>query len=247
MNDQSPIAGIGHNGPPAPYFPPELEAKATDFLVTSGLWLDIKDIESEEQAQRAADFVSGAKAVWTLFDNERVKQKEPHDLAADAVQKKFKPVLDKIKDARECVVRMQTRWTQKERDRKAEEQRQAAAAAREAALEAERLAAQAASRNDISGIVDAQAAQKEADKALKRAEKHVSVKVASATGGGRSMSLRTTWFADVVNISVAFLTYRNHPEVKALLERLATADVRSQAGAKTAPQGFTLRKEEKAA
>lgn len=247
MKDESELPGIGHNNPPGPYVPDGLMAKLADFMDAAGAWLDLKEIDSEERAARATDFVRGAREVHDEIDMERKRQKRPHDEAGAAVQKMFTPLMERVKTAQERVARMQAGWLAAERDRKLEQQRRAQAEARAKAEEAARLAAQAEARNDIAGIVDAEAAKAAAEKAEREAARVQTAKAGSATGGGRAMALRTTWFAEVANISVAFLRYRDHPEVKATLERLATAEVRSQTGEKTALPGFTLRKEEKAA
>jgi hypothetical protein len=247
MNDQSTLPPRNHNNPPGPFVPDDLMAKMADFTDAAGAWLDLAQIDSEERAQRATDFVRGAREVHDMIDIERKRQKRPHDDAAAAVQAMFTPLMTRVKMAQDRVAKMQANWLTAERDRKLAEQRKAAAEARARAEEAARQAAAAEARNDIAGIVDAEAARAAAEKAEREAARVQTAKAGSATGGGRAMALRTTWFAEVANISVAFLRYRDHPEVRATLERLATAEVRSQTGEKTALPGFTFRKEEKAA
>lgn len=249
MNDMT-HAGIGHNGPPAasiPAVPAEMLEKVQNFSVTAGEWLDLKEIDNEARAVRCTDFLSGAKGLLSLIDDERKRQKKPHDDAAKAVQDAFRKSIDTVDFAIKRVGLIQTAWLKVEKARAEERKRQEKRDADEKARQADRAAREAEARNDVAGIAAAQAAQKDAAKEVKAAAAPVKAQAGSATGAGRTISLRTTWFADVQNINHAFVAYREHPEVRALLERLATADVRSQGGEKTAPQGFTLRKEEKAA
>lgn len=246
MNDMTP-PGIGHNKPPGPYVPPELLAKVEDFSVTSGAWLDIKQIADASQAEKCTDFLGGAKALFKMVDDARKEQKKPHDDAAKAVQDVFRKPLDTIDFAIKRVGQLQTAWLKAERDREDARKREEQAAARRAQAEADRLAREAEARNDVAGMADAEAARKAAEKAAKAAEKPVSARAGSATGGARTISLRRTYRCEVENINHAFIAYRDRPEVRELLERLASADVRAQQGEKAAPQGFKIIIEETAA
>lgn len=246
MNDMT-IAGMGHNHPPGPHIPEALLGKVQDHTDAAGAWLDMREITSDEMSEKATDFMSGARGVWSELEAERKAQKKPYDDAGKAVQDLFTPLQAKVKTAGEKVGAMQTRWLKVKRDREEAARIQREAEARAAQQEADRLAREAEARNDISGMIDAEAAVREAAKEVKAAATPVKAQAGSATGAGRTVSLRTYWFADVENINHAFVAFRDHPEVRELLERLATAAVRAQQGEKVAPQGFKLRKEEKAA
>lgn len=245
MNDMMP--GLGHNQPPGPAVPPELLAKVSDFGATAGLWLDLKQISDAEQAEKCTDFLGGAKALWNQIDAARKEQKRPHDDAARAVQDVFRKPLDTIDFAIKRVGQLQTLWLKAEKTREQERKRQDQIAARKAQEDADRLAREAEARNDVAGIAEAEAARKEADRAAKAAEKSTTSRAGSATGGARTVALRTTYRCEVEHRGPALAHFRDHPEVIALIERLASAEVRTQQGEKTAPQGFRLIKEEKAA
>ena len=247
MNDMFSPAGMGHNNPPGPFVPEDLLAKVADFSEAAGIWLDLRDIEDNDQAERCTDFLGGAKALFKLIDDARKEQKKPHDDAAKAVQDVFRKPLETVDFAVKRVGQLQTRWLQAERAREAARKIEEQAAARKALAEAERIAAAADARNDVAGMIEAEAARKEAAKAAKAAEKPATARAGSATGAGRTISLRTTYRCEVENINHAFVALRDHPEVKEVLERLATAAVRAQQGDKVAPNGFKLIKEEKAA
>lgn len=250
MNDMTPPpAGIGHNTPP-PYdldaFA-EVQRKVDDFALTAGEWADLGKIDTEERAEKATDFIAGARAVYKEVDAARKAAKAPHDEAGKAVQAAFLPLLKVVERAADTVKTMQTAWLKsvkeaEEAARRAEQER-----IRQEREEAERLAAEAAARNDIAGQVAAEEAMSAAEPAEKAAAKPATSRAGSATGGGRTMALRTTWRCEVENRGPALSYYRDHPEVIALIERLASAEVRAQTGEKSAPQGFRLIKEEKAA
>ena len=247
MNDLSPIPPIGHNNPPGPFLPEPLQAQLADFIDAAGVWADLKTLDSQEQADKASDFVAGATKLEKALDAERTAQKRPHDDAAKAVQAFFAPELRKVELAKGAVKKLVAdhlaRVAAEERKAKAEAEARAAAEAAAAA----KAKAEAEARNDIAGIVAAEEAEKEAAKAQKAAAKPVTARAESATGAGRTMSLRTTYSCEVENAGPALSYYRSHPEVIALIERLATAEVRGQKGEKVAPQGFRLVKTETAA
>lgn len=187
------------------------------------------------------------KTLFKMVDDARKEQKRPYDEAAKAVQDVFRKPLETLDFAIKRVGQLQTRWLQSEKAREKDRKRQEQLAARKAQEDADRLAREAEARNDVAGIAEAEAARKEADKAAKAAEKPASVRAGSATGGARTVSLRTTYRCEVEHRGPALAHFRDHPEVIALIERLASAEVRAQQGEKIAPQGFKLIKEEKAA
>lgn len=237
-----------HNNPPGPVVPATLIAKVQDHTDAAGAWLDLKAIESKEQAEKATDFVAGARKVWKELEAERKTQKKPHDDAGQAVQDLFTPLLAKIDTSAKKVLALQSEWLKAEKKREDDERKEREATAQRIADEAAQRAREAEARNDISGMIDAEAESKAAAKAVKAASAPVKAQSGSATGGGRTVSLRTTYYCVVEKRGPALAHYRDHPEVTALIERLATADVRAQPkDQKTAPPGFRLVKEEKAA
>lgn len=243
------IAAIGHNNPPI--VPEEITAKAKDFNDAAKAWLDLKVIDSQERAEKATDFIDGARKTFKMIDTARKDAKKPHDDAGKAVQDAFNPLLEAITRAADGVKAMTAVWLKKENDRVAAEKAEAAKKAAAEKAEADRLAAEAAASNDIAAQVEAEAAQKAAEAAQKAAQKAASkvekVGAASSTGAGRKVSLRKHYTCTVDKIGPALSYYREHPDVVALIERLATAEVRGQDGEKVAPQGFKLHVEEKAA
>lgn len=249
MEDPNPRAVIGANNPPP--FDAEahgaLAQRVNDFILAAGDWMDLGEIETEEQSQKLTDFVAGARKTFSAVEDARKAAKKPHDDAGAAVQAAFAPLAEKIKRAADRAKLMQSRYLAKKQAEEAERKRRELAEAEERRKDAELAAAQAATRNDIDGEVEAEAALKAAQKDIKAASRATKTTAQSATGGGRTMSLRTIYSAQIENINHAFVTYRDHPEVAELLIRLANAEIRSQAGEKAAPKGFTLKEEKKAA
>lgn len=229
MTDQNTRAVIGDNRPP-PFDPDEFDkfqTKVSDFLDAAGDWLDLKEVETEEQSEKLTDFVSGARAVFRGVDDARKAAKKPHDDAGKEVQAAFTPLLDKLERAVKKVKALQTAYLTKKDEAHRREQARLAAEAEVKRKAAEKMAAAAAARNDINAEVDAEEAMKEADRLAKEATRITNAKVGSATGGGRSMALRTLKEVEITNINVLFMHFRNHPDVAETLRRLAQAEVRS--------------------
>ena len=230
MNDMSPPK-MGGNNPP-PYDPAEVEklnAEGVQFLEAAAKWIENGDLTSEEDAQRLNDFMAGVKKRQKIADEARKAAKKPHDDAGKAVQAAYVPIIEKMKKASDKVGPLLSKWlNKKEAERQAEVKRQQEAAkfARE---EAERKAKEAAARNDISGEIDAEAAQKAADDAAKEAARLAKAKsnVSSATGGGRTASLRTFIDVEVTNARVLFMRYADHPDLLECLRNLAAREART--------------------
>jgi polyhydroxyalkanoate synthesis regulator phasin len=242
-------ATIGHNRPP-PYDPAKIEAlreRVNAFAEAAGQWLDLGKITDEESAALLNDFINGSRKLAAEIDKERKAQKEPHRRRAEVVDAAFSTLTEPVE---KIVARLKPIMTgylaEKQRQIDAEKE----AARREAARLAEEAriaAAQAAARNDVVGEAEAERLQAEAAKAQKAAEKPVSANVRSGTGGGRTMALRANRYAVVDDINLAFVTFRRHPDLTELLNRLATAQVRAAGWDGTVPPGFRVEKEETAA
>ena len=230
--DLNPRAMIGDNNPP-PYRESVVEqhnAKAVEFLDAAGDWLDLKEIQSAEQAAELNDFIAGVKARIKETDADRKSDKAPFDEAGKAVQAAYAPIIDKLKKAVERVAPMQTAWLRKlDAQRKAEAEAKAEAA-RKAQEEAARQAAQAASRNDLAGEAEAAAAAKRAEEMQKEAERAAKARAqaGSASGGARTASLRRFVHARLVNERAAFMHFQGHPDLVECLTRLANAEVRAK-------------------
>ncbi|MBS8227134.1 hypothetical protein [Vannielia litorea] len=222
-------AGIGHNNPP-PYDPEALsehKSKADEFLAVTQQWLGLEKIETEEHAAQVTDQLDGLRGLYKKVDGARKAAKKPHDDAGKAVQAAYSPILTKLQRAADALKPKLGAYVEAKARREAEAKRKAEDEARREAAAAERALREAEASGDISAQVEAEEKAKAAEKAAKEAQKAPDTRVRSASGAGRTMSMRTVKEVEVVNINVLFLHYRDHPEVKALLQRLATADVRA--------------------
>ena len=201
-------AGIGHNNPP-PYDPEALsehKSKADEFLAVTQQWLGLEKIETEEHAAQVTDQLDGLRGLYKKVDGARKAAKKPHDDAGKAVQAAYSPILTKLQRAADALKPKLGAYVEAKARREAEAKRKAEDEARREAAAAERALREAEASGDISAQVEAEEKAKAAEKAAKEAQKAPDTRV---------------------NINVLFLHYRDHPEVKALLQRLATADVRA--------------------
>ena len=252
-DDPTPVAqdappAMGHNKPPAfdQAAVDALTKKVTDFTDAAGAGKELKEIDSEAMAGKLADYITGARKVHKDVDEARKVAKKPHDDAGKSVQAAFLPLLDKLKKSADDTKKLQTAWLVKQEKIAQDKRRKEEAEAKAKLEEAQKQAAAAEARNDISGEVDAGKAIKDAANAVKRAAAPVKVGAASASGGGRKIALRTVRSAEVTNVFQAFNHYKDHPELIALLERLATAELRSAGDDFNVP-GFNVKEEKKAA
>lgn len=231
MLDDPRTAIGGNQGPP---FDPDqvekLAAEGVQFIDAAGKWLDKKKLTTEDDAGRLNDFITGLKKRRKAVDQARADAKKPHDDAAKAVQAAFKPVLDQFDLAVKKVQPMLTAFLQEQDDKRKAEARRQAEEARKAQEEADRLAAQAASRNDVAGEAEAEEARKRAADQAKEAARAEAQRsnVRSATGGGRTASLRTYYRAEVTNPRVAFMDMQNEPEVLECLRQVAERRARAK-------------------
>lgn len=231
MNDLPPST---HNNPPEPLPYDEtvladIRARAKQFSATAGDWLDAGKIPDEEQAQLAADFITGLRKLKKEAEAAQKAAKAPWAAKADIAYAAYKPSIEALQRGIDKVAKLQADYL---REKQAELDRQKAAERAEAqrkTAEAEAALAAATARNDVMGQTEAEAALKAAEKETKVAAKDVRATVASATGGGRAMGLRQTRCAVVRNINALFLHYRDAPEVLACLETLANRDYRAAA------------------
>lgn len=229
---ENPRAVLGSNqGPP---FDQEqvdkLDSEGVKFLDVAGKWLDKKKLDTEDDASRLGDFITGIKKRRKAIDQARADAKKPHDDAGKAVQAAFLPILGKLDLAVKRVQPLLSDYlAEKERREKAEAKRKADEA-RAAQEEADRLAAQAAARNDISGEAEAEEARKRAAEQAKEAERAAKQRtnVRSATGGGRTVSYRTYWIATIKNARIAFMEMQEEPEVLEALRKVAERRARAK-------------------
>jgi len=222
------MAGLGHNKPPLvdPDLLDQTDARIAEFADKAKEWLDLGEITSQEQSANLTDFITGARGVFKVVDKARADAKKPHDEASKAVQALFAGKLSTIERIVDRVKPLQAAWLAKENARIEAEQAEKRRLAEAARLEAEAKASIAAAHGDIAGEIAAEEAAKEAAKLQKAAEKPLKANAGSASGAGRTMSLRKTRVAEIDNIRLAFMQFWDRTEVAEVLTRLANAELR---------------------
>ena len=230
MDTLNPSPAMGDNFPPAPtpFVPTDLLESVDAYMQASTLIRsEAFPIRSDENAERLTDHIGGLRGLKTKVDNERKRQKKPHDDAGKAVQEVFTPVLTRLEKALDAMLLGQTealRWTEENaRKAKAKEEAQARAAREEA----DRLALEAAASGDLDAESRAEEAQAAAAEMQAKADAPVKVSAGSATGSGRTIALVEVKSADIKNLRLLFLHFIDAPEVRDVLQRLANAALRS--------------------
>lgn len=239
---------IGHNRPP--HFDPEevagYKARVADFADAAGEWLDLEKIETEEQASKLNDYITGARQLAKEIEEARKAAKQPHLDAGSAVDNAYKPLTNPLEKAVAKVKALLTAFALAKAEREEKARLEAIRKAREEHEAAEKAAREAASRNDVMGESEAEARLKEAEKAAKKAETaRPTGQIASATGGGRTAALRPYYDARVIGVKQAVLwAIETHPaDVMDLLTRLANAEKRHDKTVEIPGIVFDVRKE----
>lgn len=215
--------------------PPPFDAEAvasfklrvSAFADACGKWRDLKTITSAEQSEKLTDFITGARGVKKQIEEKRKSDKKVWDDKGKAVMAAYTDLTDVMDRAVDSVKPLQADWLRRENERIAAEKAEAARIAAEKQAEAERLAAQAAARNDVAGEAEAAKLLKEAGKQAKAAARPVKASAGSATGAGRTMSIRKTKVAVIHSQNGVYMHFRSHPAVVDLLQRLANEAVRA--------------------
>lgn len=233
---------------PPPYDAAKFAAfvlRVSAFTEACGKWRDIKTISTAEQSEKLTDFIGGARGIAKQIEEQRKADKGVWDDKGKIVQAAYVLLIDKMTRAVESVKPLQADWLKREQARIDAEKAELARLAAEKKAEAERLAAQAAARNDVDGEVEAERLRKEAAKDEKSAARTTRAKAGSASGGGRSMSMRSVKTAEIHSRNSIYMHFRDHPAVIDLLQRLANEAVR--AGVEFDPKILTVRDDQVAA
>lgn len=253
MLDDNDTAGIGHNSGAAalPYdlakFQP-LELRARDIGDAGAAWIKLPKVETEEQAQGGNDFLEQVKAIVKDTDAERRAQKKPHEDQGKAVDAAFKGLLDPLSKIADLVKPKLLAFTQEKARQEQAEKARLAEIARQEQEDAKRRLQQAQERGDVFGAAEAETAAKDAEKMAKAAAKPVKAQVKSASGGGRTMSVRKRHKVESIdNLNKAYSWFRDHERygqaIRELFTRMAEAEANSAEGVKEIP-GITFKIEE---
>lgn len=205
-------------------------------------WLDGTPIKTQAEADSVATLIDRFHKAWKAADEQRDKERRPHMEAANAVQVKYKPLLDRANTAKETAKLAQAAYLKKQRDELRRIADEAAAEALRQANEARAAIADANASADLDAreraedlVADASAMIADA-KALAKAKPQ-----ARSADGSRALGLRSVWVTSLEDSLLAMRHYWLIPERKAELEDLmldmARKDVR--AGSRQIP-GFKI-------
>lgn len=239
MDDQ--MAGLGHNSalPYDPEVAEALEARVRELADAGGAWLDLGAVENDEQAGKLNDFLTQTRTCEKDIEAARKAAKKPHEDAGKAVDAKFKTMATPLGTLAAKLKAILTAFATEKQRKQDEERRLQQEEARRQQEEADRLRREAEARNDVIAQAQAEAAAKEAEKGAKAAQKPARAQIASATGGGRTMSIRTTHRAEIENMNKAFSFFRDHPffgpKLREVLQQMAEAERRAAEGVNEIP------------
>lgn len=227
---ENPRAVMGANNPPTPF--DECERKVIDLFDEAKNFLDGEPIATQDMADSVSKLLDMIRKAKKEADEHRVAEKKPHDLAAAAVQEKWKPLLTRCDLAADAAKKALTPYleaVEAEKRAKAEAARREAEDKARAAQEAMR-----ASRDDLAAREEAEALladAKKAEAAASRAEKDK----AQGKGGARAVSLRTSYRAEVTDYR-ALAAHLWTDDRDALIEFLdGYAATKVRAGARNLP------------
>lgn len=231
ITDDIEEAGIGHNRPP-PHDAEalaKLEAEVRLNAQRAAKWLDAGAVSEEWQAGEVNDLLQGVKRTIREIETKRKADKEPHLEAGRQVDAAYRKVTDPLSKLADRLAAILTEYMKAKR---AEEERQRQEELRRAEEERRRIeeeARAAAARNDVFGEEQAAARAREIERTVKQVAKARSTgAVESASGGGRTASLRTYHEVEVVNIKTAFVHLVGAYEAEFLhvIERAALKEYR---------------------
>lgn len=225
----TPMIGDNSRLPYDPALFDQHNAKARDWLDAAGAWLDLGRIDTAEQAEKVKEWVDGARKVRKAIDKDFRAAKAPFDASIAKIREDWNPLFNAIDMAVEKLKPMLEEFIQREKAEKARQKAEEAERARKLAEEAERHRARAEQANDFMGQVEAERMAKEAEKAVKAADKPAVVNIGSGVGPGRAMGLATRRVAEVYDYDLAFLEVRDVPAVRVAIDTAISAIVRAAA------------------
>lgn len=222
-----------------------LKDKALLFVNAGQQWVDLKEITDEKTASYMADYLDGLRQIFKSLDADRKRMKAPYDAESQKVQDAMAPLLQRLKIAGEKGKPLLDRWLAKVEAEVRAAAREAEEKAQREADEAAKKLADAEAQGNLLALADAEERKKAAEKDVKAAQRQAKapVNAKSATGQGRTYARRSApATAEITNMKLAFMTYKNHPKLAELLVSLANADARRADGPKSIP-GFKITKE----
>ncbi|WP_347822776.1 hypothetical protein [uncultured Planktomarina sp.] len=222
-----------HNNPPSPV---ELFAEQIASITSQ---VDVFGDINEDNAGAANDLIKRAGQIAKEIDQKRKNEKQPHLDAGREIDGTYNPLKEKaassvtpLKKALAAHISEQKRIAEQAR-REAEEKARKEAARLQALADDPLIGdqVQEQAKEAMTEFKDARIAEKQA----------ANVK---GSAGFRAAGVKTKRFAKVTNSRELVRHYANHPDVVALCERLANADIRAAKGAPVVIGGVEVETEE---
>jgi hypothetical protein len=234
MNDLPLDHRIGSNNPPEPIINIEEEIETPESRIAKEIasadeWRQrVTLVDNEADAKKLADKLDQLEKLFKKYDAQRDSEKRPHDEKAAAVQARWKPLLDKISVCIKALKPLETAWNKLCQQRLDAQRAAARRAAEEERRRADQLAEQAKAGGPctVTNMIAATEATRNADRLRQEAAAVPAKAFVQGNFGGRKRSLRTAWFAQIVEPDLVYRHFREHAEVKDLLQRLANAAAR---------------------
>lgn len=250
MSAATALAAMGHNGGPAPT-PFEVSRDEIDDLCAEARhWLDAGGIKTQADADGVSKLLDLLRKAIKRADERRAVEAKPHDEAKAEIQARYGALIQDNKSGKgravlavETCKASLTPWLERQEG----EKQAAAAAARHAANERAREAALALQLSKPSDLEEREHAEglaqeaRRAEAAAARAEQDR----ASARGGARAVTLRTTYRAEVTD-ETAFARWAWANCRADLLAALAAIAGRQVAAGTRGIPGVTVHEERKA-
>lgn len=197
-------------------------AKLKDAPVTDATAPALRKLQADEVKLRKA------------LDTARVAEKEPHLIAGRAVDAKFNPLIDSLKDAVRPVTLALTKYLEAQEAKRRAEAQAAREAAEAEAARAAALAKEAETEADPFDAFDkteaSRAAEAQASSLTRQAAEPVKAVVANLDGG-RAGGLRTVgWIVEVEDPAALVAHYADRMEFLELAKKCAAADAKASKG-----------------
>lgn len=239
MNDQSNLAGIGHNE--GPLLDAKIQLRATELEAGIDRFLEtVETIDDEETAAKTQGFIKQIADCLKDIEADRKGKKEPYLEAGRKIDDAAKTLKAGLEMGGLKVKNRLNDYLRREEEKKREIERQKAEEARKAREEAERAAREAEEAANVEAMKKAAEAQrqaKEAEKAAKAAEKDkAAVKHESSD---RATGLRRKKVAVVTDFEAALAHFTSHPRIREAVEACA-ADVAKTIPMSSAKDGMEL-------
>ena len=189
-----------------------------------------------EGAPKLRDVMKLAGEAFSGMEVDRKEAQDPHQEKIDDIRAAYRPLTERASRVKEGARQALNIWSEADRLRLEHEAAEANRIAQEASAEAARRA-QEANPFEVEETLDA---AKNAAEAALEAEYVGKVaasgpRVGSASGIAKAGGQRTTWSAKVTDTKKAAAYFHKHPDVVAVLTKLASAQMRASKGVGAIP------------